>query len=169
MHEEHTEHARKHVSGVDSARLRKLHRHNNLLWGSPQQCADFDVRVFNPHSNSYRGSELTACYRRHEGEKRRAYEHRVREVEQGSFTPLVLTSGGMGRAATVVYKRLATLISTKREQPYSNVMGWLRCHLSFSLLRSTVMCLRGSRSRQGFVPHFEAPIDLVLREGRIPT
>ncbi len=129
-----------------------------------------DVRVFNPHSNSYRGSELTACYRRHEGEKRRAYEHRVREVEQGSFTPLVLsTSGGMGRAATVVYKRLATLISTKREQPYSNVMGWLRCHLSFSLLRSTVMCLRGSRSRQGFVPHFEAPVDLVLREGRIPT
>ncbi len=73
------------------------------FWGLPQQCAYFDARVFNPHSNSYRGSELTACYRHHEGEKRRAYEHRVREVEQGSFTPLVLsTSGGMGRAATVV-------------------------------------------------------------------
>ncbi len=140
------------------------------FWGVPQQCAYFDVRVFNPHSTSYRGSELTACYRRHEGEKRRAYEHRVREVEQGSFTPLVFsTSGGMGRAATVAYKRLATLIAAKREQPYSSVMGWLRCHLSFSLLRSTVMCLRGSRSRQGFVPRIDTPVDLVIRECRIPT
>ena len=25
------------------------------------------------------------------------------------------------------------------------VMGWLRCRVSFSLLRSAVMCLRGSR------------------------
>ena len=111
---------------------------------------------------------MTACYRRHEGEKRRAYEHRVREIEQGSFTPLVFsTSGGMGRAATIAYKRLATLIAEKREQPYSDVMGWIRCHLSFSLLRSTIMCLRGSRSKQGYVPRFDTPTDLVMQEGRI--
>ena len=31
----------------------------------------------------------TATFQRHEGDKRRAYEECVREVEQGSFTPLV--------------------------------------------------------------------------------
>ena len=109
------------------------------FWGTPHQCAFFDVRVFNPNSESYRDLEMMTCYRCYEGEKRHSYENRVREVEHGSFAPLVFsTSGGMGRAATVAYKRLVTLIAAKREQPYSNVMGWLRCHLSFSLLRSAV-------------------------------
>ena len=58
---------------------------------------------------------MEACYRRHEREKCRAYEQRVREVERGSFTPLVFSiSGGMGRAATVTYKRLASLLEKCR-------------------------------------------------------
>jgi len=62
--------------------------------------------------------ELATCYKWNEGEKRHAYEYRVREVEQGSFTPLEFsTSGGMGRAAIVAYKRLVILIAAKREQP----------------------------------------------------
>ena len=75
----------------------------------------------------------------------------------------------MGRAATVAYKRLATLLAAKRDQPYSVVMGWLRCHLCFSLLRSTVICLRGSRSRRGYVPCQDTPVDLVVHESRVPT
>ena len=40
---------------------------------------------------------------------KRAYEQRDNEIEHGLFTPLVLsTSGGMGKAATVFYKRLAS-------------------------------------------------------------
>ena len=51
-------------------------------------------------------------------EKRRAYEERVREIEHGCFTPLVFsTAGGMGKAATVAYKRLAHLLSTRRDTP----------------------------------------------------
>ena len=71
--------------------------------------------------------------------------------------------GGMGRAATVLYKKLTSLLSVKHEQPYSVVMNWLRCHLSFSLLKSMVMCLRGSRSRQNYVPR--TLLDLVIHEG----
>ena len=53
----------------------------------------------------------------------------------GSFTPLVFsTFGGMGGAATTVYKRLASLLSAKRDQSYGLVMSWLRCSISFSLL-----------------------------------
>ncbi|XP_065914415.1 uncharacterized protein [Dysidea avara] len=85
---------------------------------------------------------------RHEAEKCRAYEERIREVEHGSFTPLVFSSsGGMGKAATTTYKHLAQLLSEKWSSPYSVVMGWLRCSLGFSLLRSSIMCIRGSRSR----------------------
>ena len=83
----------------------------------------------------------------------RQYDERVHEVKRGSFTPLVFsTSGGMGRQATVFFKRLASLLTRKRDQPYSHVIGWIRCHLEFSLLRSSITCLRGTRSIAGFVP-----------------
>ena len=71
-----------------------------------------DVRVFNPCAQSNRRSPLASMYRRHEQEKKRQYEERVREVERATFTPLVMsTTGGMGRAAT---KRLASMISEKK-------------------------------------------------------
>ena len=74
------------------------------------------------------------------------YDERVREVERGTFSPLVFScSGGIGPAATVVYRRLATSISEKRGQPYSQTLFWIRCKLSYSLLRPAVMCLRESR------------------------
>ena len=75
------------------------------------------------------------------------YEVRVREVELGCFTPLVFsTSGGLGPAAKTFYKRLASLIAEKHDQPYSLTLFWLRAKLSVSLLCSAIMCLRGSRS-----------------------
>ena len=109
------------------------------------------------------------CYRRHENKKHQVYEQRVRKIENGSFTPLVFsTSGDMGKAAKITCKRLAYLLSIKREQPYSLVMGWLQCRLSFSLLRSAVMCLRGSRSKKGHVPLSDTHIELVVHEGCLP-
>ena len=66
-----------------------------------------------------RSHQLTASYRRHEQEKRRAYEQCVQEVERASFTPLVFAaSGGMGKATAVFYKQLAALLVQKRHQPY---------------------------------------------------
>ena len=139
------------------------------FWGRDRQNAFFDVRVFNPYALSHLGTTLVQCYRRNEQEKKRTYEERVREVEHGSFSPLIFsTSGGMGPIATVVYKRIATLIAEKRNQPYSRTLFWIRCKLSFSLLRSAIMCIRGSRSSY----HHPAgmigeAIDLTCSEGRI--
>ena len=96
------------------------------------------------------------------------YDQRVREVEHGSFTPLVFTAmGGMGKAAKVAYGRIAALIAVKRDQPYSQVIGWMRCVLSFSLLRSAIMCLRGARSPFHSRPA-SAEIELATSEGMIP-
>ena len=60
----------------------------NGFWGGRFERAFFDVRVFNPHAPSNR-QPLPACYRKYENLKKRAYEQRVREIERGSFTPLV--------------------------------------------------------------------------------
>ena len=78
---------------------------------------------------------------------RRSYEERIREVEHGSFTPLIFsTQGGMSKVTTTMYKRLASLISTKKSQPYSKTMNWIRCLIRFALLRATNLYLRGARS-----------------------
>ena len=59
-----------------------------------------------------------AAYKKHEDEKKRTYGQRILEIEHGVFTPLVLsTSGGMGREAQTFYKRLADLLSLKRDVP----------------------------------------------------
>ena len=36
----------------------------------------------------------------------------------------------MEREAQTFYKRLADMLSLKRDMPYSSLMGWLRCKLS---------------------------------------
>ena len=93
------------------------------FWGRDRRQAYFDIKVFNPFASSYAASPLTQCYRRAELDKRRKYDERIREVERGTFSPLIFSSsGGMGPTARIVYKRIATLISEKRGHPYSQVL-----------------------------------------------
>jgi len=75
------------------------------------------------------------------------YKTQIHEVENGTFTPLVFPgTGGMADQAIVFHKRLASLLSEKRNEHYPVIMGWIRCCLSFCLLRSAFQCLHGSRS-----------------------
>ena len=46
--------------------------------------------------------------------------------------------------------------------------GWLRCSLGFSLLCSSLMCLRGSRSSSGS-PGVPVAVNLAVAEGRPAT
>ena len=93
-----------------------------------------------------RNTSIPYVYRRHEQHKKREYGDRVREVELASFTSLVFsTTGDMGREAVTFYRRLAELLSKRNTMTYSSTLAWLRCLLSFSLLRSVTMCIRGSR------------------------
>ena len=73
----------------------------------------------------------------------------------------------MGASANVVYKRIASLIADKHGKPYSKTINWLRCRLSFSLLRSAIMCLRGSRSSfHNPINSLDGEVDLAVAEGR---
>jgi len=53
-------------------------------------------------------------------------------------------------AWVLAYKHLAYLLSLEWNTPYSRVMSWLSCCLSFFLLHSTIMCIRSSHSFSGW-------------------
>lgn len=109
--------------------------------------SEADVKVVNPLSETYRSCSLDAVYKRAEEEKKRKYDQRVRDIEHGSFSPLVFsTGGGLAPISTQVFHRLAQMLSEKSNKPYSSVINYIRCKLSFSLIRSTIRCLRGTRS-----------------------
>jgi len=117
------------------------------------------VRVFNPLAKSYINQSLYTCYWKNENEKKHKYEERVRNVEHGTFTPLVISAAG-GR-------RLASLLSDKLHQSYKKTIHWLRCRLRFSLLRSMIMCLRGARSSCGRPQPAASDISLAVSEAKI--
>ena len=122
----------------------------NGFWGGRCEKTFLDVKVFNPYAASNCSSTPRAIYRSHENMKKRSYQAWIRKVEHGTFTPLVFSAtDGMSDEAYAFYKHLASLLSDKWTEQYSAVMGWLRCCLSFSLLRSAIRCVRGSRSSIG--------------------
>ena len=69
------------------------------------------------------------------------------EVEQGSFTPLVLTVNRvMGNECNTFHKALAEKIATKKGEKYNEVIRFIRIKLSFLVLKSALVCMRGTRS-----------------------
>ena len=42
-------------------------------------------------------------------------------------------------------------------------MGWIRCRLSFALVRCAILCICGARSRL-HLPAFEIPMDVQIAE-----
>ena len=136
----------------------------NRLWGSRHERIFVDVRIFNPYAPIYSNTPMSSNYKRHEKMKKRAYDQRVREIKHATFIPIVLSAtGGMGNQATHFYKRIAKCLASKWDQPYSSIMSWLRCKLTFSLLRLAIQCLRGARSSTGH-PHRSLAMDLITAE-----
>ena len=84
-----------------------------------------------------------------------------------SFNALVFAcSGGPGPSASRVMKQLATKISEKRGEPYADTISYIRTKISFALLRSCVLCLRGCRALKPRVLS-ETSISVVVEEGRL--
>ena len=72
---------------------------------------------------------------------------RILQVENGSFTLLVFSvNGGMGKVANKCYSRIAEKLAEKRDEPYSVMMSWIRRKISFLMVKSVIMCIRGSWS-----------------------
>eukprot|EP00978_Attheya_sp_CCMP212_P006362 scaffold14401_cov59-Attheya_sp.AAC.1 len=63
------------------------------------------------------------------------------------FTPFVssVDAGLLGKEATELIKRLASLTASHWGTTYSKVCGYFKARMSISILRATHYCLRGSR------------------------
>ena len=132
--------------GTNQAPDARLAVHCRGFW-ERQRAAFFDIRVCHPNAESYRDLSPKQIYRIHENEKKRKYNSRVTEIEQGTFTPLVFTTtGGMADECLRYHSRLAELLSAKKQENYATTISWVRAKVSFAILRSALLCLRGSRT-----------------------
>ena len=115
----------------------------------PQEKMFVDVRVFDPNCKTYKEMTPSLVYTRHENIKKAEYNDRVMNVERGTLTPLIFsTTGGWGKECSRFHRHLARLIAEKRNEKYPVVMSYLRKRIRFSLLRTTLESLRGSRQLQ---------------------
>ena len=154
--------------GSNKAQDARLDIHARGFW-EQRRSAFFDVRVCHPNAESYKDLEPQQIYRMHENEKKRLYSRRVLDIEHGTFTPLVFTTtGGMGNECLRYHSRLAELIAIKKGEQYAKTMSWIRSRISFALLRSALVCLRGSRTLRRMQRDIKnADIDIETAEGAI--
>ena len=134
--------------GANTAPDARLDVHCRGFW-ERQRAAFFDVRICHPNADSYKELSPKQIYKLHEDEKKRKYASRIIEVENGTFTPLVFTTtGGMSQECQRYHSRLAELISSKKQEDYATTIAWIRTKVSFAILRTALVCLRGTRSRR---------------------
>ena len=118
------------------------------LWTSMRQ-AFFDVKVVSAYARSYAKYNPHSLYIKAKKVKEREYGERIRNVEHSDFFPLVFTcAGGIAPKSQLILKRLAEIISEKQNIHLSLICGWLRVRMSFALLKSTILCIRGTRNRK---------------------
>ena len=134
------------------------------------QTAFFDIRVFDPNARRYATRNLAQCYKSNETEKKNQYNQRIIEVDQGSFCPLIFSvNGGTSNECSVFLKRLMNLIAKKRNEHISTITSFMRTKINFALLRSILLCIRGSRSLsdRNVEPLSNIAIDGALQEATI--
>ena len=135
---------------------------SNGFWRHGQD-AYFDVRVTHVNATTNRNRDTADIFREHELAKKREYLQRVLEIQHGSFTPLVMgTNGGMGEECKKFITHLANKLASKQHEQYSDVITWIRTKLSFEILKSTILCIRGSRTPYKSMREFEVGEDFKL-------
>ena len=130
--------------------------------------AFFDVRVFNPFAKTHLKRTLEAAFDQNEKEKKTQYNQRVIDVEHGSFTPIVLSAyGGYGRETERFLSHLIHKLAEKKDIPVSSISNYVRTKLSFILVRSQVLCVRGNR-KPWSKPSFDVQeAEVIQHNGRV--
>jgi len=114
----------------------------------------FMLGVCHPNADSYKNLTPKQIYKLHENDKKRLYSSRVLEVERGTFTPLVFTTKwGIYDECHRYHGRPAELLAVMKQESYASTIAWIRTRVSFAILRSALVCLRGSPSRRKTTPN----------------
>ena len=127
--------------------------------------AYFDIKLVSPLARSYAHKSPKSLFNHAEKEKIREYGERIREVEHGDFNPIVFTTaGGIAPQCHLVLKRIAERIAERQGIQYSKAAGWLRCRFGFAVLRTSLMCLRGTRRNKQFI---DTNIELAVSDAKM--
>ena len=131
----------------------------NGLWGSRFSRAFFDAKTSRKlHKDSYKY---------HETLKNSKYQQKILNVEQSSFCPLIFgCTGGAAPTATRTMQRLAEKLSEKRQESYPESINHITTKISFALLRSSILCIRGCRSLRK-AQFIDSSISAIVEEGRL--
>ena len=82
----------------------------------------------------------------HAKKKKDKYLEACRERRR-DFTPLVYTVDGFAAKETrAAERRLAGLLASKWDRPYSEMVSYVRTRMSMSIIRTNSMLLRGGRA-----------------------
>ena len=130
------------------------------MWERGQH-AFSDLRVFEPNACRYRNKSLQQCHVINEQKKKQAYNERILQVDHRTFTLLVFSiNGNMGRECQEFHSRLVQLISEKRDLSQWISSNWIRTKVCFGLLKSSLLCLRRSRTVCRKTAEFEIEVNL---------
>ena len=85
--------------------------------------------------------------------KKKKVNQRILDGENGSFAPLgFTTNGGISTETKQFYRRLSQLLCEKSDVSCSDASAWVKRRIRFSLLRTSIICIRGSRSKKCSIP-----------------
>ena len=88
-------------------------------------------------------------------------------MERGTFTPLVFTkTASMGGECKRYHNRLAELVAAKKKEDYATTVSWIRSKVSFAILGSALLCLRGSRTAKRTIRSNVQEVDFKLDKYR---
>ena len=108
-----------------------------------------DIRITNTNSASQYNVKTEKVLLRHEKEKKREYNRWIMNIVHGTFTRLgffFFFCGVLGKECSLFHKHMAEKIAKKLNESYEKVITVIRCKLSFIIVRSALLCIRGSRS-----------------------
>ena len=82
-----------------------------------------------------------------DNQKKRKYNQRILDGENDTFNPLVFTTTGeISTETKQFYRWISQLLCEKSGVSYSDTCEWINWQISFSLLRTSIICIRGLRS-----------------------
>ena len=65
----------------------------------------------------------------------------------GLFTPLVFSCfGGISRECSRFFPHTAERLANRRKEPKSKITARIKARMNFALIRSMLLCLRGTRA-----------------------
>jgi len=111
-----------------------------------QMTTIFDFVITNTDGPSYGRQPSKKVLERAEKRKKDKYLEACRERRR-HFTPMAYSVDGMaGKEARAAEKRLASILASKWDRPYSEMACFVKTRMSLSIVRSISMLMRGCRS-----------------------